>query len=120
MKTLRLITIVLVAVMLFSTWGPAYAKSASSPTNAVELGKTKLAKLRVTNKTGGTLYVTLSSKIRSYSFATAQQGKVTFDAGIQPGKYSITMRTSACRGTLHVSRNVKGGTVSLPGVICRH
>lgn len=120
MKTLRLLTLVLVAVLLFSTWGPAYAKPANSLTNTVELAKTKLARLRVTNKTGGALYVTLSSKTRSYSFSTAKQGKTTFEPVIQPGKYNVTMRSSACPGQLHFKRNVKGGTVGLPSVVCRH
>jgi hypothetical protein len=120
MKTLRFFTIVLVAVLLFSTWVPAYAKPVTaSSTNSVELAKTKLARLRVTNKTGGTLYVTLSSNVRSYSFATAKQGKTTFNPVIQPGKYNITVRASACGGELHYKRNVKGGTVGLPTFICR-
>ncbi len=119
MKTLRLFTIVLVAVLLFSTWAPVYAKPDTSSTNSVELAKTKLARLRVTNKTGGVLFVTLSSSLRSYSFSTGKQGKTTFDAVIQPGKYNITVRTSGCPGELHYKRNVKGGTVGLPAFICR-
>ena len=119
MKTLRLFTIVLVAILLFSTWGPAFAKADTSPTTTVELAKTKLARLRVTNKTGGTLRVTLTSKTRSYSFATAKQGKTTFEPVIQPGKYNITVTTSGCAGELHYKRNVKGGTVGLPPFVCR-
>lgn len=119
MKALRFFTIVLVAVLLFATWAPAYAKPAdTSSTNTVDLAKTKLAKLKVTNKTGGTLYVSLSGT-RGYSFSTSKQGKTTFDAVIQPGKYNITVRTSACRGELHFKRNVKGGSVNIPPVVCR-
>src|SRR5512138_334879 len=119
MKTLRLLTIILVAVLLFSTWAPAYAKTASSPTTAVELAKTKLARLRVTNKTGGTLFITFSSPTRGYSFSTAKQGKTTFEPVIQPGKYTVTVRTSGCSGQLTYKRNVKGGSVGLPPFICR-
>ncbi len=120
MKTLRLFTLVLVAVLLFSTWVPVYAKPANTgPTNSVDLaGGTKLAALRVINKTGGALYVSLSGT-RSYSFSTGAQGKTTFAAVIVPGKYTITVRTSACGGQLTFKRNVKGGTVGLPAVICR-
>ncbi|RPJ22855.1 MAG: hypothetical protein EHM33_22490 [Chloroflexi bacterium] len=125
MKTLRLFTIVLLAVLVISTWGPApaYAKSAdTAPTNStsltVDLAKTKLARLRVNNKTGGTLYVSFAGE-RSYNFSTSSQGKTTFDAVIQPGKYTVTVTTSACKGKLSFKRNVKGGTVGLPGFSCK-
>lgn len=119
MKTLRLFTIVLVTVLLISSWAPAYAlpANASSP-SVVDPAKVKLAKLKVNNKTGGTLYVSFSGP-RGYSFSTSKQGKTVFDAVIQPGKYQITVRTSGCRGELHYKRNVKGGSVSLPPFICR-
>ena len=125
MKTLRLLTIILLAVLVLSTWAPApvYAKGSTTPSNsstqAVDLAKTKLAKLRVTNKTGGTLYVTFSGAF-SYSFAATSPGKTTFESMIQPGKYTITVTSSACNGQLTYHRKVKGGTVSLPPIICRH
>ncbi len=119
MKTLRLFTFVLVAVLVFTTWAPVYAKPVDgSATNVVDPAKTKLARLSVNNRTGGTLYVSLSGTY-SYNFATSKQGKTVFDAVIQPGRYNITMRTSGCPGELHLKRNVKGGTVGLPTVICR-
>src|SRR5215207_2267184 len=102
MKTLRWFTIVLVAVLVLSTWpaAPAYAKpfgsTSTSTTLVIDLAKTKLAKLRVNNRTGGTLYISFSGE-RSYSFSTSEQGKTTFDPVIQPGKYQITVTTSACR-----------------------
>lgn len=119
MKTLRLFTIVLLAILVITTWSPAYAKPMSTGvTSSIDLAKTKLARLRVTNKTGGTLYVSFSGTF-SYSFSTSKQGKTTFDAVIQPGKYNITVRTSGCPGELHYKKNVKGGTVGLPPFICR-
>jgi len=125
MKTLRLFTIVLLAVLLVSTWAPApvYAKlsdpaSTSTTSLIVDLAKTKLAKLRVQNRTGGTLYVSLSGT-RSYSFSTSNQGRTTFDPVIEPGKYTVTVRASACGGTLTYKKNVKGGTVSLPPIVCK-
>lgn len=124
MKT-RLFTIVLLAVLVISTLAPApaYAKPADSTSPddisfSIDLAKTKLARLRVTNKTGGTLYVSLSGD-RSYSFSTSKQGKTTFDAVIQPGKYNITVRTSACPGELNFKKNVKGGTIGLPPFTCK-
>jgi len=123
MKTLRFFTIVLLAVLVITTWSPAYAKpadtsSTSTTSFTVDLAKTKLARLRVTNKTGGTLYVHFAGKF-NYSFAASKQGKTTFDAIIQPGKYTVTVSTSACKGQLNFQRNVKGGTVGLPGFRCK-
>ncbi len=115
MKTLRFFTLVLVAVLLFSTWAPAYASSTSS----VDLAAAKLAKLKVNNQTGGTLYVSFAGPF-SYSFSTSKQGKTTFQPVIRPGKYNVTVRTSGCPGQLNYRKNVKGGTVSLPTFICRH
>ena len=126
MKTLRLFTFVLLAVLVISTWAPApaYAKpsdTASTGTTSliVDLAKTKLGRLRVTNKTGGTLYISVSGE-RGYSFSTSKQGQTTFEAVIQPGKYNITVRASACGGSLSYKRNVKGGTVGLPPFVCKN
>jgi hypothetical protein len=125
MKTLRLFTIIILAVLILSSWAPApaYAKGAMAPstntTLVVDLGKTKLARLRVNNRTGGTLYVRFSGE-RGYSFAASNQGKTTFESVIQPGKYTITVTSSACSGQLIYRKKVKGGTVSLPPILCRH
>jgi hypothetical protein len=126
MKTLRLFTIILLVVLVLSTWAPApvYAKGphtapSASNTLVVDPVKTKLAKLRVNNKTGGTLYVVFSGE-RGYSFSTSNQGKTTFEPVIQPGKYTITVRASTCSGQLTYRRKIKGGTVSLPAFVCRH
>jgi hypothetical protein len=124
MKTLRLFTIIMIAVLVLSAWAPApvYAKgSAGAPSvtvSVVDPAKTKLARLRVNNRTGGTLFVTFSGE-RGYSFSTSNQGKTTFESVIQPGKYTITVRASACSGQLTYRRKVKGGTVSLPAFVCR-
>ena len=125
MKNLRWFTIVLLVILVISCWAPApvYAKpprpaSTSTSSLIVDLAKTKLAKLRVTNRTGGTLYVSLSGP-RSYGFAAPNQGKTTFDPVIQPGKYTVTIHASACSGSLSFKRTVKGGTVSLPPFVCK-
>ena len=124
MKALRLFTMISLAILVLSVLGPApvYAKQVDADTTVpltIDLAKTKLARLRVNNKTGGTIYVNFSGD-RSYSFATSKQGKTTFESIIQPGKYTITVTTSACSGQLNFKRKVKGGTVSLPGFRCRH
>ena len=121
MKALRWFTIVLLIILVVSTWAPApvYAKSSSSTSLAGDLAGTPLAQLRVTNHTGGTLYVRFSGS-RGYSFSTSSQGRTTFDRTILPGKYVITVTASACSGQLTYRKNVKGGTVSLPPMVCRH
>ena len=126
MKTLRLFTIVLLAVLVISMWGPApvYASPADNTSTdttslIVDPGKAKLARLRVTNKTGGTIYVSMAGE-RSYSFSTSKQGQTVFDAVIQPGTYTITVRASACGGNLTYKKNVKGGTVGLPPFVCKN
>lgn len=125
MKTLRLFTIMMLIVLVLSMWTPApvYAKqsvsaSTSTASLVVDLAKVKLARLRVNNRTGGTLYVRFSGE-RSYSFAASSQGKTTFASIIQPGKYTITVTASACNGQLTFKRKVKGGTISLPAFVCK-
>lgn len=125
MKTLRLFTIIVLAVLVLSVWAPApvYAKQpdklSANTSVVVDPAQVKLARLRVTNRTGGTLYIVFSGE-RGYSFSTSNQGKTTFEPVIQPGKYTITVRTSACSGQLTYRKKVRGGTVSLPPFICRH
>ena len=119
MKTLRLFTIAMLVVLVMSTWAPfpAYAQpSAAEDTVTVELAAAKMAKLTVDNRTGGTLYVSLSGP-RNYYFSTSKKGKTTFK-DIEAGKYTITVRSSACSGTLSFKKTMKG-TVSLKPVICR-
>lgn len=78
--------------------------------------KQKAASLTVDNRTGGTLYVTLSGP-RAYSFSASQQGKTTFE-GIEPGKYTITIRSSACGGSVTLNRKIDG-KVNLKQFFCR-
>ena len=125
MKALRLFTIVSLAVLVISAWAPAPAyagqlgSSQAGNNLTVNPAAVKLAKLRVNNRSGGTLYISFSGP-RGYFFAATNQGKTTFDSVIQPGKYTITVTASACSGKLTYKKTVKGGVVSLPPIICRH
>jgi len=121
MKALRWFTIVLLVILVVATWAPVpvYAKPSHSTNLAGELATTPLAQLRVTNHTGGNLYIRFSGA-RGYSFSTSSQGRTTFNRTILPGKYVITVTSSACGGSLTYRKNVKGGTVSLPPIICKH
>jgi len=76
----------------------------------------KVSSLTVDNRTGGTLWVTLTGP-KTYYFSTADQGKTTFSP-IDPGKYTITVRSSACGGSLTYTKNISG-KASLKPFICR-
>jgi len=124
MKTLRWFTFVFLVVLLVVTVLPASVSAASQDSDSattsytVDLAKTKLAKVKVTNKTGGTMTVRLTGP-RTYYFSVPQQGKWTSAAIIEPGKYTITVTTSACGGSYVKTKNVKGGTVGIPVLVCR-
>jgi len=124
MKTVRFITFLIVAVLVLSAWtpSPVFAKAdaatvtieAGGVSANVDVATTKLVKLTITNRTGGVLYITLTGP-RFYSFVASKEGKSTFM--IEKGKYTATIRASACRGTL--TKKVNGGG-SLGTIICRH
>lgn len=90
------------------------AKSASKDKDKDK--KQKAGSLTVDNQTGGILYVTLTGP-KTYYFNTSKRGKATFD-GIDAGKYTITVRSSACGGSLTYSKNIEG-KASLKPFICR-
>jgi hypothetical protein len=116
MKTVRLITILVIAILIFSAWppSPAYAQGQASSVSIGASGASdsgtfvtaKMVKLTVNNKTGGTLYVTLTGQ-RFYSFVVTNQGKSRYD--IEAGRYTYTVRTSACAGSISKTVNFKGG-----------
>jgi uncharacterized surface anchored protein len=91
---------------------PASALAVNQKTFLLEGGK---AQLVVDNRTSGTLYVTLSGP-KAYWFNTGKNGKATFK-DIDPGKYTITVTSSACTGALTYEKNMKG-TVTLKGFKC--
>ena len=121
MKTARLFTCLIVAMLIFTAWTPSIAYAApagmgaSSPSlSAVDATTAKLVKLTVYNKTGGPLIVTLRGA-QTYFFYAANQGKTTFM--IMPGKYQYTI-TGCGGGTLTKTRNFQGGG-NLGPYICR-
>lgn len=118
MKTVRLLTFVLIAMLVFSAWtpSPAYAKTLSPGiSNAFFAGKGTTANLTIDNHTGGTIYIRLTGP-RNYYFVASKQGKNTF-TGIQFGVYTVTHNTSACKGS--VTKKLKiTGNVSLGRWFC--
>jgi len=112
MKTVRFITFMIVAILILSAWTPslAYAKADAAQATTVA----KLVKLTITNNTSGILYISLSGS-RFYSFVAANHGKNTFL--IEKGKYTATIRASACGGLL--KKKIDGGG-SLGAIVCRN
>ena len=97
MKTVRLVTFVLVFMIVFSAWTPAPVL-ASAETGEAGSTSAALVSLTVINKTFGALQVTLEGNGNSYSFYIGQ-GKTTYQ--IVPGKYTYTVRfvpNSPCTG----------------------
>jgi hypothetical protein len=118
MKTVRLITLVIVLALAFSVWGPApvLAKSADpSQALAGDFAKSSMVKLTISNRTGGTLYISLTGPKGNYWFAASKQGKSNFQ--ILPGKYTYTITASNCGGHLTKTRNFKG-SASLGQIVC--
>jgi hypothetical protein len=123
MKTLRLLTIVTLAILVLSSWMPApvhaqsFAPAPAATTRlTLDAGKPKVVKLVVNNRTGGTLFVRLSGPA-IYSFSTSSKGKTTF-TNIKPGIYTITVSASNCSGTMTFKRKFNG-TVGLRPFVCR-
>jgi len=75
----------------------------------------KISSLVVDNRTGGTLYATLTGP-KNYYFYTSKQGKTTFE-NIDPGTYSITITSSNCSGSLTFNKKFNG-QVSLKPFVC--
>jgi len=97
MKTVRLVTFVLVFVLVFSAWTPAPAFASAEPGGS---GTTRSAmvSLTIVNRTFGALQVSLEGSDGSYFFYVTQ-GKSTYQ--IAPGKYTYTVRFapgSVCNG----------------------
>ena len=123
MKTVRLITLLIVTILVISAWtpSPVLAKAdatiatigAGSVSMNADFATGKLVKLTITNNTGGIIYISLAGP-RFYSFAATKQGKNTFM--IEKGKYTATIRSNACGGSL--TKKINGGG-SLGSIVCR-
>jgi hypothetical protein len=118
MKTLRILTLALIAVLVISAWAPSPAYAMSGQTDATaNPAKSQFATLIVNNRTGGTVYVKLSGST-SYWFSALKQGKTVF-SNIKPGKYTVVLTASACQGSLKYKINMKAGSRFTMPVACR-
>lgn len=115
MKTVRTINLALVLFLMLSFLAPspAYAKSAAEN---IQPAKVKLATLTVDNRTGGTLYIQMTGA-NYYNFSTSKAGKTTF-TDIKPGKYTITLTTSACPGSVVLKNRQLKNRFNIKPVAC--
>jgi hypothetical protein len=119
MKTVRLFTFLIVAILVFSAWTPApvFAKAetatlsigADNVSMSVVPAAGKQAKVVITNNTGGAIYITLTGT-RTYNFVAAKEGKNVFM--IDKGRYSVTIRASACSGVV-TKKKYEGGNLGV-------
>lgn len=111
MKITRFIRLLVMVVFAIASLvpTPVYAKPPVPNNNSINpsLAATpKTASLTVNNNTGGVLYVSLAGP-KSYYFNTAKKGNTTF-SNIEPGKYTITVTSSACAGSQTFTKELKG------------
>lgn len=116
MKAVRLITCLVVAILVFSAWTPTpvLAKADVATTSIIpnsvssigDFATTKPVKMTIVNNTGGFIYIRLTGT-KAYYFS-AGAGKNTFM--IAPGKYLVTLTTSACKGAV-TKKNFTGGSL---------
>lgn len=115
MKTLRAITILVTAILVFSAWMPSTASARqaespsviapSSPDLGVDVVTTSVVPFSVKNRTGGILFLTLTGP-KTYYFTIAE---VKAKFLILPGRYKVTAISTACSGTFESSKNFKNG-----------
>ncbi len=128
MKSARLITILFVFAIAFSVWTPTpvAARQADPGNHAgislnVEPAATVgIAKLRITNKTGGTLYVRLVGVSNGRYYYSSVGNKSSAIIQVLQGKYTYTITTTACGGVVTKTSTFKGKTGSLGTWVCRH
>lgn len=118
MKTLRILTLAIIAVLVISAWAPLPAYAMPGQTDATaNPAKTQFATIIVNNRTGGTVYIKLSGST-NYWFSVPNQGKTTFN-NIKPGKYTVLVTASACQGKLKSKMNMKAGSRFGFPLVCR-
>ena len=131
MKTVRLITFIIIASLVFSVWTPTAASAKTEAEQVIfvtasngsfEVANVAYAYIIVDNRTGGLLYIQLEAKQyakepkrRSYSFVAFEQGKTKFQ--ILPGRFIYTIRSSNCGGKRLDTRFFKG-TINLGTFYC--
>jgi hypothetical protein len=124
MKTVRFVTFLIAAILVFSVWTPSPALArADTLTTAIgsdsvsanaDFTDSKVVKLTITNHTAGTLFVTLIGQ-KTYFFAVTNRGKAKHE--IEAGTYTYFVSSSSCRGVLSKTTYFKDGG-SIGPVVC--
>lgn len=115
MKNFRAISLLVVAILVLSAWTPlpVSARQADkpltvappSPSFSPDAVTTVVVPLYVKNRTGGTLFITLTGP-KTYYFTIAE-ARTKFL--ILPGRYRITAISTACSSLHEQRRNFKDG-----------
>lgn len=115
MKAARIVSILAIAVLIFSIWppSPVFARSLESPvtialgapSSAADFVAARVVPLWVKNRTGGVLFVTLEGP-KTYYF-TIPSDKTKFL--IVPGWYRVRAISTGCSGTFEQRKNFKNG-----------
>ncbi|MCX6065970.1 MAG: hypothetical protein NT121_09475 [Chloroflexi bacterium] len=115
MKTLRTISLLIVAILVLSAWtpSPVSARQADKPVTVAPLSPsfsadavtTVVVPLYVKNRSGGTLFITLAGP-KTYYFTIVDK---TAKFLILPGRYRITAISTACSNLHEQRRNFKDG-----------
>jgi hypothetical protein len=115
MKTVRIITILITVILVFSAWTPApvsarqaenpLAIAPGSPSLTVDGVATSVVKLTVKNRTGGVLFITLEGPKTYYFTIPDVKGKFL----IVPGRYRVRAISTGCSGTFEHSKNFRNG-----------
>jgi hypothetical protein len=115
MKTARVLTVLVVAILIFSAWPPSpvsawqvdspAASAPGNPSLTVEAVAPSVVPLWVKNRTGGVLFVTLEGPKTYYFTVPAEKTKFL----ILPGWYRIRAISTGCSGTFEKRKNFKQG-----------
>jgi hypothetical protein len=115
MKTARVITILVTAILVFSAWTPTpvSARQVDSPAAIAPAGASlsvdvvaiSVVPLVVKNRTGGILFITLEGP-KTYYF-TIVDVKAKFL--IVPGNYKVQAISTGCSGTFEQYKKLKKG-----------
>jgi len=124
MKTVRLITLLIITILVFSAWtpSPALAKTnaesttilAENVTANADFAGTKTVMLTIINHTPGTLFVTLTGH-KNYFFAVTNRGDAKYE--IEVGRYTYTVNSSSCLNSLTKTINFKN-IGSIGPIVC--
>jgi len=124
MKTVHLVTFLIVATLVFSAWvpSPVFAKAEATTTTLeadsvganVDVASARIVKLAIINHTPATLFVTLIGR-KTYFFSVTNRGTAKYE--VEAGKYTYIISSSFCLGALSKKISVKNDS-SIGPIVC--